>query len=227
MNYAFVSILGIPWLVRYQPKIDWLARSVKRRQDFDVTEVFTHLLVAPRDWPHVTVVDGASMTHVVRRASDGLLYTTCAVLLTGDEDEKPARGRASERRAVERRAVEHPWLPWMKNETIEQWLPYVKEAVEQWFHPSNEAVEQRFPSTNEAVEQRLPHANEAVEQGLPYDDAAVEHSGLEVSEEVLPGDAWETRDGLDVARWTHDLGDTSAVRGAVHILDRVDRLSRG
>ncbi|KAE9321015.1 hypothetical protein PR003_g17571 [Phytophthora rubi] len=194
MNYAFVSILGIPWLVRYQPKIDWLARSVKRRQDFDVTEVFTHLLVAPRDWPHVTVVDGASTTHVVRRASDGLLYTTCAVLLTGDEDEKPARGRASERRAVE-----HPWLPRMKNETVEQWLPYVKEAVAQWFHPSNEAVEQRFPSTNEAVEQRLPHANEAVEQGLPYDDAAVEHSGLEVSEEVLPGDAWETRDGLDIA----------------------------
>ncbi|KAE8953660.1 hypothetical protein PF011_g32353 [Phytophthora fragariae] len=73
----------------------------------------------------------------------------------------------------------------MKNETVEQRLPYVKEAVEQWFPPSNEAVEQRFPSTNEAVEQwfphaneaveqRLPHANEAVEQGLPHDDAAGE-----------------------------------------------------
>ncbi|KAE9332494.1 hypothetical protein PR003_g14482 [Phytophthora rubi] len=58
MNYAFDCIMGIPWLVRYQPQIDWLARSVKRRQGFDVTEVFTHLLVAPRDWPHVTVVDG-------------------------------------------------------------------------------------------------------------------------------------------------------------------------
>ncbi|GMF44888.1 unnamed protein product [Phytophthora fragariaefolia] len=32
------------------PQIDWLARSVKRHQDFDVSEVFTHLLVAPRDW---------------------------------------------------------------------------------------------------------------------------------------------------------------------------------
>ncbi|KAE9350694.1 hypothetical protein PF008_g6301 [Phytophthora fragariae] len=169
MNYAFDCILGIPWLVRYQPQIDWLARSVKRRQDFDVSGVFTRLLVAPRDWPHVTVVDGASTTHVVRRASDGPLCTTCAVLLTGDEDEEPARGRASERRAVE-----HPWLPRMKNETVEQRLPYVKEAVEQWFPPSNEAVEQRFPSTNEAVEQRLPHPIEAVEQRLPHYFEAVE-----------------------------------------------------
>ncbi|KAE9121074.1 hypothetical protein PF010_g7243 [Phytophthora fragariae] len=169
MNYAFDCILGIPWLVQYLPQIDWLARSVKGRQDFDLTEVFTHLLVAPRDWPHVTVVDGASMTHVVRRASDGPLCTNCAVLLTGDRNEEPARGRASERRAVE-----HPWLPRMKNETVEQRISYVMEAVEQWFPPSNEAAEQRFPQVNEAVEQRLPHANKAVEQGLPHDDAAVE-----------------------------------------------------
>ncbi|KAE8906851.1 hypothetical protein PF005_g15150 [Phytophthora fragariae] len=162
MNYAFDCILGILWLVRYQPQIDWLARSVKWRQDFDVTEVFTHLLVAPRDWPHVTVVDGASTTHVVRRASDDPLCTTCAVLLTGAEDEEPARGRTSERRAVE-----HPWLQRMKNETVEQRLPYVKEAVEQWFPPSNEAVEQWLPHANEAVEQRLPHTDEAVEQELP------------------------------------------------------------
>ncbi|KAE8972289.1 hypothetical protein PR002_g26560 [Phytophthora rubi] len=117
---------------------------------------------------------------VVRRASDGPLCTIYAVLLTGDEDEEPARERASERRAVE-----HPWLPRMKNETVEQRLPYVKEAVEQWFPPSNEAVEQRlphvkeaveqwFPPSNEAVEQRLPHANEAVEQGLPHYFEAVE-----------------------------------------------------
>ncbi|KAE8990892.1 hypothetical protein PR001_g21373 [Phytophthora rubi] len=169
MYYAFDCILGIPWLVRYQSQIDWLARSVKRRQDFDVTEVFTHLLVAPRDWPHVIVVDGASTTHVVRRASDGPLCTTCAVLLAGDEDEEPAHGRASERRAVE-----HPWLPRMKNETVEQRLPYVKEAVKQWFPPSNEAVVQRLPHDAEAVEQGLPHYFEAIEQGLPHDDATVE-----------------------------------------------------
>ncbi|KAE9001009.1 hypothetical protein PF010_g22205 [Phytophthora fragariae] len=146
MNYALDCILGIPWLVRYQPQIDWLARSVKRRQDFDVTEVFTHLLVAPRDWPHVTVVDGASTTHVVRRASDGLLCTTCAVLLTGDEDEEPARGRASERRAVE-----HPWLPRMKNETVEQRLPHDDAAVEQELPPrANGAVENELSRQQEA-----------------------------------------------------------------------------
>ncbi|POM67415.1 LOW QUALITY PROTEIN: Polyprotein [Phytophthora palmivora] len=91
MNYAFDCILGIPCLARYQPQIDWLARSVKRPHDFDVSEVFTHLVVAPRDLPHVTVVDGASTTHIVHRASDGPLCTTCAALLTGDGDE----GRAS------------------------------------------------------------------------------------------------------------------------------------
>ncbi|KAE8974930.1 hypothetical protein PF005_g26454 [Phytophthora fragariae] len=67
--------------------------------------------------------------------------------MTGDEDEEPARGRASERRAVE-----YPWLPRVMNETVEQRLPYVKEAVEQG----------------------LPHYFEAGEQGLPHDDAAGE-----------------------------------------------------
>ncbi|KAE9043231.1 hypothetical protein PR001_g5872 [Phytophthora rubi] len=62
----------------------------------------------------------------------------------------------------------------MKNETVEQRLPYVKEEVEQWFPHAIEAVEQGLPHADEAVEQRLPHVNEAVEQGLPHEDAAVE-----------------------------------------------------
>ncbi|KAE9324406.1 hypothetical protein PR003_g16744 [Phytophthora rubi] len=129
-------------------------------------------------------VDGASTTHVVRRASDGPLSTTCAVLLIGDEDEEPARRRASVKRAVE-----HPSRPRMKNETVEQRLPYAKEAVEQWFPPSNEAVEQRFPSTNEAVEQWFPHANEAVKQRPPHADEAVEQGLLHddaADEQELP-----------------------------------------
>ncbi|OWZ20651.1 reverse transcriptase [Phytophthora megakarya] len=36
MNYAFNFILGIPWLARYQPEIDWLAQSLKRRRGFDI-----------------------------------------------------------------------------------------------------------------------------------------------------------------------------------------------
>ncbi|KAE9268540.1 hypothetical protein PR003_g31411, partial [Phytophthora rubi] len=223
MNYAFDCILGIPWLVRYQPQIDWLARSVKRRQDFDVTEVFMHLLVAPRDWPHVTVVDGASTTHVVRRASDSPLCTTCAVLLTGDEDEEPARGRASERRAVE-----HPWLPRMKNETVEQRLTYVMEAVEQWFPPSNEAVEQWFPHANKAVEQRLPHVHEAVEQRLPHAIEAVEQGlphSFEAVEQGLPHSFEAVEQGLphDDAADEQEL--PPRVNGAVE--NELSRLEEG
>ncbi|GMF59230.1 unnamed protein product [Phytophthora fragariaefolia] len=146
MNYVFDCILGIPWLTRYQPQIGWLARSVKRRQDFDVSEVFTHLLVASRDWPHVTVVDGASTTHVVRRASDGPICTTYAVLLTGEDEGEHARSRARERQT---------------------------RAHLRGTRMRNEAVEQRLPYENEAVEQGLPQINEAVQQGLPHDDVAV------------------------------------------------------
>ncbi|POM64685.1 Retrovirus Polyprotein [Phytophthora palmivora] len=149
MNYAFDCILGIPWLVRYQPQIDWLARSVKRPQGFDVSEVFAHLVVAPRDWPHVTVVDGASTTHMVHRASDGSLCTTCAVLLTGEDEEGHAREDARERQASA-----HLRSSRMKNVSVEQQLPHVSEATEQW-----------LPRIIEAVEQRFPHAVEAVERG--------------------------------------------------------------
>ncbi|ETL50534.1 hypothetical protein L916_00241 [Phytophthora nicotianae] len=69
MNYAFDCIFGMPWLALYQLEIDWLARSVKRRADFDVSEDFTHLLVAPRYWPHVTIVDKTSTLQSMHRGS--------------------------------------------------------------------------------------------------------------------------------------------------------------
>ena len=37
-------------------QIDRLSRSFRRRKVFDVSKVFTHLLVAPKDWPHVAVL---------------------------------------------------------------------------------------------------------------------------------------------------------------------------
>ncbi|POM73618.1 Polyprotein [Phytophthora palmivora] len=178
MNYAFDCILGIPWLTRYQPQIDWLARSVKRPLDFDVSEVFTHLMVAPRDWPHVKVVD--------ERASNGPLCTTCAALLTGEDDE----GRARED-ARERQASAHPCSSRMKNVAVEQRLPHDIEAVEQWLPHDNEAVEQRFPHDNEAVEQRFPHVNEAVDQRLPHVNAVVMQRlshATEAVEQRLPHD---------------------------------------
>ena len=45
-NYAFDCILKVQWLSQYQPTLDWLSRSAKRRSGYDVSEVFTHLLVA-------------------------------------------------------------------------------------------------------------------------------------------------------------------------------------
>ncbi|GMF40631.1 unnamed protein product [Phytophthora fragariaefolia] len=182
MNYAFDCILGIPWLARYQPQIDWLARSVKRRQDFDVSEVFTHLLVASRDWPHVTVVDGESKTHVVRRSSDGPLCTTCAVLLTSEDESEHAR-----RRARERQTRAHSRVTRMQNEAVEQRLPHENEAVELGLPQINEAVEQGLPHENEAVEQELPQINEAVEQRLPHENEAVEQELPQINEAVEQG----------------------------------------
>ncbi|GMF54727.1 unnamed protein product [Phytophthora fragariaefolia] len=179
MNYAFDCILGIPWLARYQPQIDWLARSVKRRQDFDVSEVFTHLLVASRDWPHVTVVDGASTTHVVRRASDGPLCTTGAVQLTGEDEGENAR-----RRERERQTRAHSRGTRMQNEAVEHRLPYENEAVEQRLPHVHEVVEQRLPHVHEAAEQRLSHVHEAVEQPLPQINETVERRLPQINEAV-------------------------------------------
>ena len=49
INYAFDCIMNMSWLARYKPQIDWLARSVRRRRKFTVSEVFTHLLTCPSD----------------------------------------------------------------------------------------------------------------------------------------------------------------------------------
>ena len=48
-NNAFNCILGMSWLARCKPQIDWLARSVRRQRKFQVSEVFPHLLVSPSD----------------------------------------------------------------------------------------------------------------------------------------------------------------------------------
>uniref|UniRef100_H3H5W9 Integrase catalytic domain-containing protein n=1 Tax=Phytophthora ramorum TaxID=164328 RepID=H3H5W9_PHYRM len=200
MNYAFDCILGIPWLSRYQPQIDWLARSVKRRRDFDVNEVFTHLLVAPRDWPHVTVVDGTSTTHVVRRASDGPLCTTCAVLMTDDDSvEHPSGyGRA-------RRAVEHPRLPRTRNKTAERTaLPETSTTVEQGLPYDDEAVEQEL----------LPRMSGAVEHGLSRLEEGEASSGdgetsVLSTHEDIPTVA-ETFEAAPQSSGTHDATDRVA-----------------
>ena len=60
MNYAFHCILGMPWLARYKPQIDGLARLVRRRRKIRRQRSVTHLLVSPSHWPDVAVVDRTS-----------------------------------------------------------------------------------------------------------------------------------------------------------------------
>ncbi|KAG2921797.1 hypothetical protein PC117_g16125 [Phytophthora cactorum] len=180
MNYAFDCILGIPWLSRYQPEIDWLVRSVKRHSDFDVREVFTHVLVAQGDWPHVTVLDRSSTTHVVRRVSDGPLCTACTVLLHDDSSRR--------REGDDETAVEHG-------------LPLINEmAVEHEFPPNNEtAIEQGLPRNNEtAVEQGLPR-NETV--GLSHVTDPVEDGLLRIERgEASPSESFSTSSS-ESSRW--------------------------
>ena len=87
MNYAFDCRLRIPWLSRYQPKIDWISRSVKRRSGYNVSEVFTYLLVTSSDWPHVRVVNELATTRSQQRESDGPLCAVCSVTLTEPHNE--------------------------------------------------------------------------------------------------------------------------------------------
>ncbi|KAE8956847.1 hypothetical protein PR001_g31587, partial [Phytophthora rubi] len=155
LNYAFDCILGMPWLARYQPEIDWLARSVRRRVGYDVSEVFTHLLVAPSR--HVAVVDRISTTQPPPRESDGPRCVECVASVIGPVSNPPSRAREG-----------------MKKNTVEQWLPCEKNAVEQRLPYENQAVEQRLPYEKNAVEQGLPHVKNAVEQRLPLENATVE-----------------------------------------------------
>ncbi|KAE9298264.1 hypothetical protein PR003_g23292, partial [Phytophthora rubi] len=159
LNYAFDCILGMPWLARYQPEIDWLARSVRRRVGYDVSEVFTHLLVTPSR--HVAVVDRTSTTQPPQRESDGPRCVECAASVIGPVSNPPSRAREG-----------------LKKNTVEQWLPYENYAVEQGLPHVKNAVEQRLPPVQNAVEQRLPLENATVEQRLPFADDSVAQQDL-------------------------------------------------
>ena len=193
MNYAFDCILGIPWLARYRPQIDWLARSVKRRADYDVSAVFTHLLVAPSDWPHVRVVDQAATTYSTHSTGDGSLCSVCAVTINDAVEQRlPHTNNAVEQR-----------LPHTTN-AVEQRLPLTDNAVEQGLPHMTSAVEQRLPLTHDAVEQGLPHMTSAVEQRLPLTHDAVEQG--------LPHDRHRGR-AVAPARYRHGIYDTTPRAG--------------
>ncbi|CAI5711451.1 unnamed protein product [Peronospora effusa] len=182
MNYTFDCIRGIPWLSRYQPKIDWLSRSVKRRSGYDVSEVFTHLLVASSDWPHVRVVKELATTSSQHRESDGPLCAVCSVTLTEPHNE------AVEQRFPHTQTSVEQGFP-IFNEAVEKGLPHTQTSVEQGFPILNEAVEKGLPHTSTSDEQSLPIHSEAVEQGLPRTRTSDEQRlpiNIEAVEQGLP-----------------------------------------
>ncbi|KAG4049705.1 hypothetical protein PC123_g15036 [Phytophthora cactorum] len=175
MNYAFDCILDIPWLSRYQPAMDWLARSVKRRSDFEVNEVFTHLLIAQKDWPHITVVDRSSTTHVVDRASDGPLCTACAVLLRNDP---------SQRRESEHQVAVEQGLPLLHG-LVGHGLPCVEggDISSSESDSSSSILHSRRRKKKKAKRRRLKPRREPV----PYDSPPMESVGVLEYEEGASG----------------------------------------
>uniref|UniRef100_A0AAV1T8B1 Polyprotein n=1 Tax=Peronospora matthiolae TaxID=2874970 RepID=A0AAV1T8B1_9STRA len=181
INCSFDCILGMPWLARYKPQIDWLARSVRRRSKFEVSEVFTHLLVSPSDWPNVTVVVCTSTTPAVHRVSDGPLCAACSVPLRTSDDVSSLCSEESD--------VDEQWLLRF-DDVDEQWLPRFDDADEQWLTRDDDAVEQWLPRDDDAVEQRFLHERAVVEheQVFPPAPLVVEQrlpQGQDVAEQGL------------------------------------------
>ncbi|OWZ10643.1 LOW QUALITY PROTEIN: polyprotein [Phytophthora megakarya] len=160
------------------PKINWLALSVKRRGDIDVSDVFTHLLVSPSDWPHVTVVDQLSTTQSMDRVSDGSLRV----------HDIPARG--------------FPWRRGKNNIAVEQGIPHVtKVTVEQGL--PHGAVRRGLPydDSTGAVDHNLLHLEEV--NALQYVEGGprLQHT-LEVA--ISPKDAKSIAQ-LPGLSWKHFL----------------------
>ena len=133
ISYAVDFILGIPWLSRYQSTIDWISRSVKQRRGHKVSEVFTHLLVASPDWPHIRVVSELATNRSQNRKSDVPLCSVCSVTLIEPQ-----------------------------NEAVELGFPHTRTSVEQGFPIPSEAFEQVLLCVDASSQQRLPINIEAV-----------------------------------------------------------------
>ncbi|DAZ98562.1 TPA: hypothetical protein N0F65_005746 [Lagenidium giganteum] len=71
MDDKFDVILGMPWLMRHQPKIDWLHRSVTPKAGVSVDEIVAHLVEDAPRWPHVTVVPVTHSCDHTSSACDG------------------------------------------------------------------------------------------------------------------------------------------------------------
>ncbi|OWY96825.1 LOW QUALITY PROTEIN: polyprotein, partial [Phytophthora megakarya] len=163
MNYAFDCILGIPWLARYQP----IARSVKRRSGFDVSEVGSSKRLAPYH----------------RRGQDVHDASDAQILL--DDAGGPTPSRVGQRRTPSRgeneTVVEHGFSP-KNGMVVEHGFPLNNETVvERGFPPKNKSVvEREFPTKGELIVERgFPPNNDAgVEHGFPPKNKSVVERGF-------------------------------------------------
>ncbi|CAI5746404.1 unnamed protein product [Peronospora destructor] len=153
MDYAFDCILGIPWLARFQPQIDWLARSVKRRSGFDVRSSLDFSCNHERD---IDVVE-QGLPREINAVENGFLQEETVV----EQGFPPASN-----------AVENGFPH--ENNMVEQEFPHEKTVVEQGFPHNDTVVEQGLPCGTTVVEQGFPHETSVVEQGLPHENTAVE-----------------------------------------------------
>ncbi|KAE8958615.1 hypothetical protein PR001_g30993, partial [Phytophthora rubi] len=133
LNYTFDCILGMPWLASYQPEIDWLARSVRRRVGVSAT------------------------TSPPQRESDGPRCVECAASVIGPVNNPPSRAREGlKRNTVEQRfphaknAVEQ--RPPLENATVEQRLPFADDSVAQQDLRDTGMVETDLPCLEEGEE---------------------------------------------------------------------------
>ncbi|KAE9280777.1 hypothetical protein PR003_g27861 [Phytophthora rubi] len=128
LNYAFDCILGMPWLARYQPEINWLARSVRRRVGYDV------------------------ISNPPSRAREGLKRNTVEQWLPY-ENYAVDQGLPHVKNAVEQRfphaknAVEQ--RPPLENATVEQRLPFADDSVAQQDLRDTGMVETELPCLEE------------------------------------------------------------------------------
>ncbi|KAE9343669.1 hypothetical protein PR003_g8863 [Phytophthora rubi] len=131
LNYAFDCILGMPWLARYQPEINWLDRSVRRRVGYDVTPT------TRERWSSLCGVRG--LRH----------WSIQQPVLASARGHEEGHDRAVANNAVEQR------LPHVQN-AVEQRFSHKKNAVEQWLPFDDDSVAQQDTRDTGMVETDIP-----------------------------------------------------------------------
>lgn len=175
MSKQYDCILGMPWLTRHRPEIDWVQRSLRpNKRDINVAAVSDHLRSSSGAWTHVRVVNSSSSSTLLAEVCDGPSCPPRTVASARTRVSCP--GVASPKKEGKGRVSSPP----PASQAVEQGLPSRDVEV---CPPSESVVEQRLPQrdievrplSDSAVEQGLPHGG-SVERGLPDSLVAVQGS---------------------------------------------------